>query len=300
MSTFLRFAAALRRNDRRRHGGAGAAADAGSRLRLAARCELAAEPFPKPRALAKLERLSCRRECRRRLGRRPGRGFHRCPRQSLRGLRRRRRRDSDRSARNGAGAIGGAQIGYDFEWPFGLLTGVEADFQAFSFSDSAQLSTAALTGSAGAVKGTKRVDNLGTLRLRLGYQVTPGVLFYGTGGYAYGQAGFTASGAAVSFPLNFAAVSLANYAGQRGGFAAGGGLEYAISPNLIGRVEYLRYDLGGARRLTPFLTTDGSLQWPGLAQRVAATFSGNILRVGLNYRFTPELPAPALPVVAKY
>ncbi|MGA9599567.1 MAG: outer membrane beta-barrel protein [Methylocystis sp.] len=201
---------------------------------------------------------------------------------------------------NGAGAIGGAQIGYDFEWPFGLLTGVEADFQAFSFSDSAQLSTAALTGSSGAVKGTKRVDNLGTLRLRLGYQVTPGVLFYGTGGYAYGQAGFTASGAAVSFPLNFAAVSLANYAGQRGGFAAGGGLEYAISPNLIGRVEYLRYDLGGAWRLTPFLTTDGSLQWPGLAQRVAATFSGNILRVGLNYRFTPELPAPALPVVAKY
>src|SRR5208283_425922 len=134
----------------------------------------------------------------------------------------------------GAGAIGGAQIGYDFEWPFGLLTGVEADFQALSFSDSAQLSTAALTGSAGAVKGTKRVDNLGTVRLRLGYQVPPGVLFDGTGGYAYGQAGFTASGAAVSFPLNFAAVSFANYAGQRGGIAAGGGLEYAISPNLIG------------------------------------------------------------------
>src|SRR5208283_4889306 len=36
---------------------------------------------------------------------------------------------------NGAGAIGGAQIGYDFEWPFSLLTGVDADFQALSFSD---------------------------------------------------------------------------------------------------------------------------------------------------------------------
>jgi outer membrane immunogenic protein len=201
---------------------------------------------------------------------------------------------------NGAGMIGGAQIGYDFEWPFGLLTGVEADFQGLTFSDSAWLSAAALTGAAGAVTGTKRVDSLGTVRLRLGYQAAPGVLFYGTGGYAYGQAGFTASGAAVSFPLNFAAASFANYAGLRGGFAAGGGLEYAISPNLIGRVEYLRYDLGAASRLSPFLTTDSALQWPGLAQRVEATFSGNILRAGLNYRFTPELPAPVLPVLAKY
>jgi len=201
---------------------------------------------------------------------------------------------------NGAGVIGGAQIGYDFEWPFGLLTGVEADFQGLSFRDSAWLSAASLTGAAGAVKGTKRVDSLGAIRLRLGYQVTPGVLFYATGGYAYGRAGFTASGAAMSFPLDFAAASFANYAGLRGGFAAGGGLEYAISPNLIGRVEYLRYDLGTASRLAPFLTTDGSLQWPGLAQRAEATFSGNVVRAGLNYRFTPELPAPVLPVIAKY
>jgi outer membrane immunogenic protein len=201
---------------------------------------------------------------------------------------------------NGAGAIGGAQIGYDFEWPFGLLTGVEADFQGLSFRDSAQLSSAALAGAAGTVMGTKRVDNLGSVRLRLGYQVTPGVLVYGTGGYAYGRAGFTGSGAAASLPLNFAAVSFSNFAGLREGFAAGGGLEYAISPNLIGRVEYLRYDLGTAWRLAPFLSTDGSLQWPGLAQRVAATFSGNILRAGLNYRFTPELPAPIPPVIAKY
>jgi len=201
---------------------------------------------------------------------------------------------------NGAGVIGGAQIGYDFEWPFGLLTGVEADFQGLSFSDSAWASAAALTGAAGSVMGTKRVDSLGTVRVRLGYQVTPGVLFYGTGGYAYGQAGFAASSEAVSFPLDFAAASFVNSSGLRGGFAAGGGLEYAITPNLIGRVEYLRYDLGTAWRLTPFLTTDGSLQWPGLAQHVEASLSGNIVRAGLNYRFTPELPAPVLPVIAKY
>jgi len=201
---------------------------------------------------------------------------------------------------NGAGAIGGAQIGYDFEWPFGLLTGVEADFQGLSFRDSAWLSAAALTGAAGSVMGTKRVETLGTLRLRLGYQVTPGVLFYGTGGYAYGQAGFAASGEAVSFPFSFAAASFANYSGLRGGFAAGGGLEFAITPNLIGRVEYLRYDLGTAWRLAPFLSTDVSALWPGLAQRVQANFSGNVVRAGLNYRFAPELPPPVLPVMAKY
>ena len=207
---------------------------------------------------------------------------------------------------NGAGAIGGGQIGYDYVWPFGLVTGVEADFQALSFSDSAWRSAAILTnapsptGVAGSVMGTKRVDSLGTVRLRFGYQATPGVLIYATGGYAYGEVGFSASGAAVTFPLGFAAESAANYAGGRGGFAAGGGLEYAITPNLIGRFEYLRYDLGTTSRLTSFLTSDASLQWPGVAQRVEASFSGNVVRAGLNYRFTPDLPAPVLPVIAKY
>jgi len=207
---------------------------------------------------------------------------------------------------NGAGAIGGGQIGYDYQWPFGLVIGVEADFQALSFSDSAWRSgailtnAAALRGAAGSVTGTKRVDSLGTLRLRLGYQATPGVLIYATGGYAYGEVGFTASGSAVSFPLGFAAMSAANYAGGRGGFAAGGGLEYAITSNLIGRFEYLRYDLGTTSRLTSFVTTDASLRWPGVAQRVETSFSGNVVRAGLNYRFTPDLPAPVLPVIAKY
>jgi outer membrane immunogenic protein len=209
-------------------------------------------------------------------------------------------------AGNGAGAIGGGQIGYDYQWPFGLVIGVEADFQALSFSDSAWRSAAVLanaaapTGAAGSVVGTKRVDSLGTVRLRFGYQATPGVLIYATGGYAYGEVGFTASGSAVSFPLGFAAVSAANYAGGRGGFAAGGGLEYAITPNLIGRFEYLRYDLGTTSRLTPFLTSDASLQWPGFALRVETSFSGNVVRAGLNYRFTPDLPAPVLPVIAKF
>ncbi len=201
---------------------------------------------------------------------------------------------------NGAGAIGGVQIGYDFEWPFGLVTGVEADFQGVSFSDGAWLAAASTVGDAGALRATKRVDTLGTVRLRLGYQVTPGVLLYGTGGYAYGQTGFTASGAAVSFPLNLAAASFANYAGLRGGFAAGGGLEYTITPNLIGRVEYLRYDLGTVWRSAPLLTSDASLIWPGLAQRTEASFSGNIVRAGLNYRFSAELPAAVVPVVARY
>jgi outer membrane immunogenic protein len=201
---------------------------------------------------------------------------------------------------NGGGAIGGAQIGYDFDWPFGLVTGVEADFQGLSFKDSAWFATPALLTEVGALMATKRVDYLGIIRLRLGYQVTPGVLFYATGGYAYGQTGFTVNGSAVSVPLNFGAVTFGNFAGLRGGFAVGGGLEYAISPDLIGRVEYLRYDLGAISRQTPFLATDASLQWPGLTQHAQVGFSGNVVRAGLNYRFIPDLAAPILPVVAKY
>ena len=231
-----------------------------------------------------------------RLGCRPGCGFPRTAHKPARGLR--HRCDRHALAWRQCARIGGGQIGYDYQWPFGLVTGVEAHFQALSFRDSAWRSAAvlnnatALTGAAGSVMGTKRVYFLGTVRLRFGYQATPGVLIYATGGYAYGEVGFCASGAAVSFPLSFAAVSAANYAGGRGGFAAGGGLEYAITPNFIGSSsEHLRDHLGTTSRLTSFLTSDASLQWPGVAQRVEASFSGNVVRAGLNYRFTPGFPS---------
>ena len=81
-------------------------------------------------------------------------------------------------------------------------------------------------------------DNfLGTVRGRLGYAVGR-ALFYVTGGLAYG--GNTGGGSVTYYPTAggpFAYTSSGNNSNV--GYAVGGGLEYAFTPNWSGRVEYL-------------------------------------------------------------
>jgi outer membrane immunogenic protein len=70
---------------------------------------------------------------------------------------------------------------------------------------------------------------------------------------------------------------------NRNGLTAGGGLAYAITDNLIGKVEYRYYDLGTYHHTAP---TNGVA-----AYNVSNTYSTVLL--GLDYKFGG-------PVVAKY
>ncbi|WP_367119211.1 outer membrane protein [Methylocystis sp.] len=97
---------------------------------------------------------------------------------------------------NGAGFIGGGQIGYDWQFAGGFLAGFETDVQGLAGSSAnAGSVTLAPTPLAAqglnfltSVSGGKSLDFLGTARARLGYLVTPTLLAYATGGLAYGQA----------------------------------------------------------------------------------------------------------------
>lgn len=72
--------------------------------------------------------------------------------------------------------------------------------------------------------------------VRAGFLVTPKVLLYVRGGYANTKltADITSLGA-----------TPANVSGNNNGWLVGGGVEYAFSPRISGRIEYKYFDLDG-------------------------------------------------------
>ena len=90
------------------------------------------------------------------------------------------------------GFIGGGQIGYNKQFDK-FVVGLEADIQGASIRGSSTVAgpTVGIVGFAGNSAQTtlslsNKLNYLGTLRGDLGVTVTPTVLFYGTGGLAYG------------------------------------------------------------------------------------------------------------------
>src|SRR5205823_13188692 len=76
------------------------------------------------------------------------------------------------------------------------------------------------------------VDYLGTVRGRLGYLVTPTLLIYGDGGFAYGgvHAGVDIASTLPPSGLGLSP-AFASFTNTRPGWLAGGGLEWMFSRN---------------------------------------------------------------------
>ena len=176
------------------------------------------------------------------------------------------------------GFTGGGQIGYNYQVG-NFVLGVEAD-AAYTDIDR----TVGFVGNTGALSiFRQRLDYLGTVRGRVGLAFDR-VLVYGTGGFAYGDTGYAASFRNVAGATTFA--------GARSrldtGFAAGGGIEYALpvdsflnffrSSAVTIKAEGLYYDLG--RRTIVVNGLAGGLPY---ASRFET--KGFIARAGLNYKF---------------
>jgi outer membrane immunogenic protein len=195
------------------------------------------------------------------------------------------------------GFIGGIQVGYNYQFAGLLVAGIEADIQSASVSSSAnQAVVTQVSGfaenytSAGSM--TDKLGYLGTFRARLGVTVTPTLLAYATAGSAYGgvstSTSFTAAesrGGAVYPPVS----ASSSISGTRTGWTAGGGIEWMFARNWSAKGEYLYYDLGSATsdlNLAQInLAAAGHPLW-GAASVISTTrFSGEIVRVGLNYNW---------------
>jgi outer membrane immunogenic protein len=137
-----------------------------------------------------------------------------------------------------AGWLAGAQLGYNWQsqsFVYGLegdvsLMHLKSDMTAILPNPIAFLPSATANANAS-------MDWYGTFRGRLGWSAGP-VLFYGTGGVAYGNV-----------ELNNAMSTLfSSFSAQawsaRVGWVAGGGIEYMARPDVIFSVNYQYVDLG--------------------------------------------------------
>lgn len=181
-----------------------------------------------------------------------------------------------------SGVIGGGQIGYNYQFAGPYVLGIEADIQAASVTGEVNVN-GVVGGTAFAAKVGSRLDDLGTVRARLGYAILDNRgLLYATGGLAYGG---------VNSYLNASATGVGAFGVSKNttgtGWTVGGGFEYALTNNWSFRAEYLYVDLGKESLYNgPLFGTGVNL---GVEPR------DNIVRVGLNYKFGgPE------PVMAKY
>jgi outer membrane immunogenic protein len=199
-----------------------------------------------------------------------------------------------------SGFIGGGQIGYNLQLAPAFVAGVEADIQGLSHSNSGSavtvtsgvpgFPTEALTSTTAV---SKHVDYLGTVRARIGVLLSPSTLLYGTGGLAYGgvHAATTITQTDTGILPGPVAVAYGSAGGvntTRAGWTAGVGAEMRLWDHWTGKLEYLYYDLGsvsyGLPNLVANVPTFPAPTWTASAAS-STHFAGNILRVGLNYKF---------------
>jgi outer membrane immunogenic protein len=159
----------------------------------------------------------------------------------------------------GSGFIGGGDVGYNWQFDPHWVIGVEADLSGTSLDDSSSLGT---------LPFSSRLDALGTVRARFGYAFDRALL-YATGGWAYGHVRNAVEGGPGSLD--------GSTDRWESGWTAGGGLEYAITPNTwTVRVEALYVDLGS--HTVDFL-------FAGNDCRFGFKNHYTIGRLGVNYKF---------------
>jgi outer membrane immunogenic protein len=180
-----------------------------------------------------------------------------------------------------SGFIGGGQIGYNWQWTPSWVVGLEADFDGLANPDSTVI--AAFPGSAIFVPHqtgyTRALDDLGTVRARLGYLSSPSILWYATGGFAYGQTKLqTAFACATCAPPANTSILTSNV---NTGWTVGAGVEWMFAPAWSLKAEYLYVDLGSISN------TIGYIYGPTSISSLTSTFNerDNIVRAGINYKF---------------
>jgi outer membrane immunogenic protein len=192
------------------------------------------------------------------------------------------------------GVIGGGQIGYNWQtqnWVWGVEADIQGSDQKGHRDFLCPLSTctppfgviAVFPGPAVPVALDQKLEWFGTFRGRVGVLATPRVLFYGTGGLAYGEVRSAATVGAGAFGFSNTST--------RSGWTLGAGVEGVISGNWTAKLEYLYMDLG--RVNGAFVTTIPALGGGVLNSNYSSRITDNIVRVGLNYKFGG-------PVVARY
>lgn len=170
-----------------------------------------------------------------------------------------------RSSGSPDGAFGGGFVGYNWQLPSNVVIGIEADINGGNLQSSDPVTIAAPVVPV--VTARSEIEWFGSVRARAGYAFDR-FLPYVTGGYAFGQAKTTY---ASPFPGDSISAS-----DTLSGWTVGAGLEYAITGNLLARIEYRYTDYGSSSSSVSNLFGAGTL---------GQEFTTNDLRVGVSYKF---------------
>lgn len=163
------------------------------------------------------------------------------------------------SNRMGGFLVGGT-VGYNYQLMNNIVLGLEGDI---GYADIGASSSGNAFGAAGYTAKAGIDGYLGTIRGRLGYAMGPW-LFYATGGWAFSEARVSTTAYA---PFGY---GISSSTKGVNGYTVGGGVEYAVNPNLSLKAEYLYIDFEKVRA--------GNLANVGI--------DTHLLKVGLNYKFT--------------
>ena len=200
-----------------------------------------------------------------------------------------------RQSLHASGFTGGGQIGYNWQIERNWVAGFEADLQYTNTKGDTLFNAPDEGGVTLSAASSHQLDWFGTLRGRIGYLLSDRLLAFGTGGLAYGgtkgQAAISIIGP-VGWNVDAGFVTrivcpgfttcLAGSSSQTSvGWTAGGGLEYAVLPNVTIKTEYLHIDLGDQN-------VKLMVQSPATGNGfVNVKFSNayDIVRMGMNFRF---------------
>jgi len=179
------------------------------------------------------------------------------------------------------GVTGGVEAGYNHQVGRAVL-GVATDISFGSMSRTEAGTGVPYIGGTLTTTVENKIDWYGSLRAKLGFLPADNLLFYLTGGLAFGHTEATMTGSnGTSCPKYVYCVS-----GSSSGIATGGvvgaGLEYAISPQWSVKAEYLAMKLGSRSFNVAEQPFNGN---PGGGYTVSTDFKLQTVRAGLVYRF---------------
>jgi len=166
---------------------------------------------------------------------------------------------------NDTNFIGGGHLGYNYEFPQGFVIGLEGDFDYTGLSKTQNFAGPTFTES-----DKFKSDWQASIRARAGYAFDR-VMPYVTGGVAFANEKFTVSG------FNTVTGSFGgSKSDTRTGWTVGGGVEYAMTDNILLRAE-VRYSDFGKK----------TYQFVGF-NPVKVRFNEWSAIVGVSYKFNSE------------
>jgi outer membrane immunogenic protein len=199
---------------------------------------------------------------------------------------------------NTSGALGGLQLGYNWQFNRNWLIGFETDFDWSNMKGSTANTFTLPNGGPLVTEAVdERIKWFGTVRARLGYLPTDNLLAYVAGGFAYGRVDHSGSwvnnspigivGSLGGFSLSCGGPGQTCFAGSSShtatGWTVGGGLEYAFWQRWTVKAEYLYVSLESTSVTESALTFAAGTLPTSYNANFRTNF--NVARGGVNYRF---------------